>query len=114
MTDYDLNAWIAEYVMGWEYQTNPLGKGKIQQTVGDDALPHYCLDLSAVAKAEEIILRLGLDSQYAEVLAEQEKTLQGAVKSVRFALVTATARQRCEAMYTMRDYIASAKVTENK
>lgn len=74
-----------------------------------DVVDFYSTDLNACAKAEAKIAEMGLCGDYTSPLWQMYWD-QRALKDIDHASAyMATARQRCEAMYLIRDQIEAAK-----
>ncbi len=123
MTTYELNAWVAEYVMGWEYKENPhgwrlwfpLGKDVIaQKTIEDDLLPSFSTDRNFCAQAVAKIEEMALEGLYAETLVNavmaKEKHYPDLSWITEWFGIKANPRQRCEAMYAIREQIVAARL----
>ncbi len=97
MTDDELNLWVARHLTGFPELTAT-------------RLP-YCSDLNVCASAEAKIRELGLQDEYVPHLASICFPGEGEDNWFLycFGLSTATARQRCEAMFAIRDQIEKAR-----
>jgi hypothetical protein len=120
----ELDAWIAEYVMGWKWATlNPetyrelTGKRSLVEPDFEDDkyyvccskdlprasywykdFPYYSTDLSAAHQMETRIKELGLELEYAVALAEIVGRKAGlAAQYNEFDLLHASASERCRA-----------------
>lgn len=98
MTSQEINRRIATVLMGFEL--GPHGHiithtERMAVLWPPDLLPRFTEDVRAVALMEQAIKEQGLGERYAIALARRvgyDKTPAGA-----FRLITATARERCEA-----------------
>jgi hypothetical protein len=130
MTDRERNAWIAEHVMDWKRQ-DPFettcalwfehpDHGTMFTTDKCDVSNFRCFsfvdDLNLCREAEVKIGAMGLAADYILILLDpeyiQENRLAFPGAETMFKMVTATARQRCEAMYAIRDLIAKVRESE--
>lgn len=139
MTDRELDAWIAEHVMRWrncEPATKSrrwefsapccddneyvVGIGLSPATRGGKRflrrlLPCYTTDLNSCAQAELKIAAWQEGAKYPYLCALEKIVLGHSVYDDRpdarqeLLLIIATARQRCEAMYVIRDEIEKAR-----
>ncbi|KKN96739.1 hypothetical protein LCGC14_0163830 [marine sediment metagenome] len=119
MTDSELDAWVWNAVFGvesvmignraWKKDENdPKGRA----WVNAPTCPLFTTDLNAAARAEAKIARMGIPARYwlslrdviLSALGLKELTVRA-----KLAMVTATARERCEAMYAMREQIERAR-----
>lgn len=104
LSDRELDALVAVEVMGWQRQDGynywmTFPAGGTFELHGLIATWSPSTDISAAMEVEDRIVDLGLQSAYADELTnivslEKGKTQLGAM---RFDLIHATARQRCEA-----------------
>ena len=121
LSDRDLDAWVAEHVMGWKPKGEDLGAiwfEKADYIPGpvftDGTEPEskfrkftFCHDLNFVARAEAKIIEMGTEAQKNYVEALERITVSDPPRNPsepldqwdEFELLTATARQRCEALW---------------
>ena len=92
LTDRELNLWIARNVTAFP------------ELLATSV--NYCTDRNACAHAEAKIADMYLGSAYVEALTP-------AGMGGRFDAICATARQRCEAMYAIREHITQCKEDRN-
>lgn len=126
LIDGELDAWIAEHVMGWTpkgYQLSAYWFDGAEHIAGevftdgsepDSKFRHFsfCHDLNFSAQAEAKVRDMNLEQDYL-------LNLGVATVGYRFhdrpdcdefaAAVFATARQRCQAMYGIREQIEKAR-----
>lgn len=109
MTDRELDAWISEHMMGWTYEK--LGDfifWKDQEGYWQHCNPRYTQDLNACREAEIKLTNTDIENKY---WASLSRILLGthAFKSNKelYKLFTATARQRCEAMWEVLEKITN-------
>lgn len=132
MTDRELDAWIAEHVMGWRNCEPNQNSRKWEFTDGDDEpyvkgiglcppsqdrrrfsrrqLPYYTTDLNACAQAQRKLAEKGLMREYdASLWMIYWEPIESDVRFIgQYGVFLATARQRCEAMYAIRKQIEEA------
>lgn len=112
----DRNRFVAEHVMRWEFNENPHGwrlwfpHGRANAgSIEDDNLPDFFNSRDACAQAEAKIAEMGLrcdfvDALFAVVMPDAEEDEFNTTLG-RFKTATASARERCEAMYAIREHI---------
>ncbi len=111
MTDRELDAWIAEHVMGWTAEDVVWSLTSCHVNTGEKC-PYFSTDLNDTAQAEAKIAKMGraVGEAYAEAIREiytDSPDCPNAYKEAAWA-GWATARQRCEAMYAIREHIERA------
>jgi hypothetical protein len=143
MTNRELDAFIAEHVMGqtvkagwaymsegeWHVTSGPYGSGNNyvewtrpqpvwQEGPGWEIVAFYSTNLNACARAEAKIAELGLAWEYVVTLLcglfPENPTVNNSPDNIKGAwwvkhAMYSTARQRCDAMYLMREHIEQAR-----
>ena len=124
MCQHDLERWIAEFIMDWDYRQNPAGwrlwmpygSGR-GGSINDDDLPKFSRSRDACDQAETLVVNLGVDvmSRYARHILAQiydcsvsEDTFKPSWLMAA-QVAGASARHRCEAMYSMWDFIVEVR-----
>lgn len=114
LSDLDLDAWVAEHVMEWKPKGKDLGAYWFEEAdhipgpiFTDGSEPEskfrhfsFCHDLNFVARAEAVLTSMGEQAQknYVEILGRITANDPWGDRD-EFELLTATARQRCEALW---------------
>ena len=129
MSEHDLERWIAEFIMGWDYQQNPLGwrlwmpNGSGQgNSINDEDLPQFSRNRDSCDRAETLVVNLGIDamSLYARHILARMYETEIAPDTFRPSwlmacqVTGASARYRCEAMYDMWPAISEARAQKEK
>ncbi len=119
MNDQEMSAWLAVNLMGWELNEYTVHWGKEKRWDGSETEDHSAYteghwtpawNRNMTAEAEEQILELGLVDMYSYELAEVyhgRHPRRGSDFGPH--LIGASAWQRCEAMYAIRDEIAEER-----
>lgn len=118
LLDRELNAWIAEHLMGWtqicfnESGAFYHGAHPNRPKFPWETIPVYSSALSLSRKAEEKIKKLEVQHDYIQNLASVlwPEDSEDSWFLYCFGLTTASARQRCEAMWATREEIEKEKV----
>lgn len=122
LTDRELDAWVAEHVFRHLiHKPNPDLWYEDSPFEGEPAtrlLRKFTQDRNACAQAEAKIVEMRLAEECVMALIDPEYVQENrltfpTVKQI-FGLVTASARQRCEAMWLIREKIDVANATREQ
>lgn len=122
ISDRELDGWIAEFVCGWTdvvidsgFQVLYMARGTCPETgATNHVIPSYSSNELAVVRAEKALAKMSrerareypqclLTTSYASALCDVTKSAWA--PSMGFKMLVATPRQKCEAMYMIREAI---------